>query len=98
MVIYRVEQGHELGYRRVELHSLDIKRDLLHRLMEYALKLRSCPGTLHHFGKSGSPVDKALAALHGVVAPHGGLLKVADEHDIQPQGVRSAERRLRSHP
>ena len=35
------------------------------------------------------PVKEALAALDGVVAPGGGLFKVADEHDIQPHGVRA---------
>ena len=87
VIVYRVEQGHKLGYRRVVLHSLDVKRDLLHRLVEDALKLRSSPGALYHVGKSSRSVDKALAALHAVFAPRSGRGVVAHEEDIYPQHV-----------
>ena len=34
-------------------------------------------------------VEEALAALDGAGVPGRGLLKVAEEHDVEPEGVRA---------
>ena len=43
---------------------------------------------LHLVGQVPDPVQEALAALHGVVRPSGGLFEVADEHNVHAHGVR----------
>ena len=83
-------QGHHGGDGGVELHGLDIIGYLFDGLVDGGLvgggviqAVRAALRQVPHL------VQKALAALDRLVRPHCGLFKVADEHDVQAQGVRA---------
>ena len=85
-----VDEAHHGGDSGVEFHGLDVVRHLFDGLMDGWLMGRGVVRTgLAAFRQVPDPVQKPLAALHRVVGPGGGFLKVADEHDIEPQGVRA---------
>ncbi len=86
-----VHQGHQGGDGGVELHGLDVLGHLLDGLVDGGLVDLGVllAGVLLVGGQVPHPVQEALAALHAVGGPGGGLLEVADEHDIGAHGVRA---------
>ena len=84
-------QRHERGQRGVALERIDVRRDLADRLVQDGLVLgRVCRLVIGDgLGQIPYLVEKALAALHGVRRPRGGLLEIADEDDIGAHGVRT---------
>ncbi len=73
-------QRHERGQRGVALERIDVRRDLADRLVQDGLVLgRVCRLVIGDgLGQIPDLVEKALAALHGVRRPGGGLLEIAD--------------------
>ena len=83
-----VDQGHKGGNGGVELHVLDVAGDLFDGPMDGRLVVGGVlRPLLELFAEVPHPVQELLAALHRLVGPGGGLLKVANEHDIEPHGV-----------
>ena len=85
-----VDHGHHGRDGGVHLQFVDILRDLLDGLVDDRLVLvRDGRIVRAALGQIPDTVEEALRALDGLVGPGDGLLKIADEHDVQAHGVRA---------
>ena len=71
-IVYLVEAGHHCGDRGVELHVLNILRDLLDGLVHYRFELLRRAGALGDIRQGRDSLEEALAALDAALFPRGG--------------------------
>ena len=88
--VHVVDKAHHGGDGRVELHALDILRDLPDAGMQARVQLRARnPLPLHQLGHAPYAVEEAAAALRSLLVPGNGLVERAHEHDVHAEGIRA---------
>ena len=83
-----IHERHHGCDARVEFHFLDIRGDLLDRLVELALKTRIVllGKVLRH---SEDSLQEALAAAHGALIPRGGSAVITHKEDVCAERIRT---------
>ena len=71
---YLVEAGHHRGDRGVELHVLNILRDLFDGLVHYRFELLRRAGALGDIRQGRDSLEEALATLDAALFPRGRRL------------------------
>ena len=87
VIVNIVKKRHHGGNCGIKLHILDIKRNLLDRLMERTLELGCHSAARYDLRQSRNTLKKALASAYCGRRPRCGLFKISDEHFIKSECI-----------
>ena len=88
-----VHKAHHRGDRRVELHALDVLRNLFDAGVEARAQLGVRVAlALDHVRKPPYAIQELPAALRSLGIPRDRLVERAHEHDVQAERVRAVDR------